>query len=86
MKCGFSIGYSIGRKYQPIWGLVSVSDLNQNSSFGRTLGIRGARPPLGTTFLVPKVLLLKDITHMIWKNDKEIAYRMPITTLIGLMP
>ena len=35
MKCGFIIGYSIGWKYQPIW--VSVSDLNQNSGFGRTL-------------------------------------------------
>ena len=29
------IGYGIGRKYRPIW--VSVSDLNQNSGFGRTL-------------------------------------------------
>ena len=35
LKCGFSIGYGIGRKYQPI--LVSVSVLNQNSGFGRTL-------------------------------------------------
>ena len=32
---GFCIGYSIGRKYRPIW--VLVSDLNQNSGFGRTL-------------------------------------------------
>ena len=31
------IGYSIGQKYQPIWVSVSVSDLNQNSGFGRTL-------------------------------------------------
>ena len=35
MKCGFSIGYSIGRKYQPILVSVSVSDINQNSGFGR---------------------------------------------------
>ena len=35
MKCGF--GYNIGRKYRPIWVSVSVSDLNQNSGFGRTL-------------------------------------------------
>ena len=37
MKCGFSIGYGIGRKYWPIW--VSVLDLNQNSGFGRTFCI-----------------------------------------------
>ena len=35
LKCGFGIGYGIGRKYQPIW--VLVSDRNQNSGFGRTL-------------------------------------------------
>jgi hypothetical protein len=35
LKCGFGIGYGIGRKYPPI--LVSVSDLNQNCGFGRTL-------------------------------------------------
>ena len=34
---GFGIGYGIGQKYPPIWVLVSVSDLNQNSGFGRTL-------------------------------------------------
>ena len=33
MKCGFSIGYSFGQKYLPIWVSVSVSDLNQNSGF-----------------------------------------------------
>ena len=38
LKCGFGIGYGIGRKYQPIQVSVSVSDLNQNSGFGRTLG------------------------------------------------
>ena len=37
LKCGFGIGYGIGRKYQPIWVSVSVSDGNQNSGFGRTL-------------------------------------------------
>ena len=37
MKCGFGIGYGIGRKYLPIWVLVSVSDLNQNSGFSRSL-------------------------------------------------
>ena len=41
LKCGFGIsfgiGYGISRKYQPIWVSVSVSDLNQNSGFGRTL-------------------------------------------------
>ena len=37
MKCGFGIGYGIGRKYRPIWVSVSVSDLNQNSGLGRTL-------------------------------------------------
>ena len=35
LKCGFGIGYGIGRKYQPIQ--VSVSDRNQNSGFGRSL-------------------------------------------------
>ena len=33
--CSFGIGCGIGRKYLTIW--VSVSDLNQNSGFGRTL-------------------------------------------------
>ena len=28
----------VGQKYQPIWVSVSVSDLNQNSGFSRTLG------------------------------------------------
>ena len=37
MKCGFSIGYFISRKYLPIWVSVSVSDLNQNSGLGCTL-------------------------------------------------
>ena len=38
MKCGFGIGYGIGRnKYQPTWVSVSVLDRNQNSGFGRTL-------------------------------------------------
>jgi hypothetical protein len=37
LKCGFGIGYSIGRKYPPILVSVSVSDLNQNFGFGRTL-------------------------------------------------
>ena len=37
LKCGFNIGYGIGRKYRPIWVSVSVSGLNQNSGFGRTL-------------------------------------------------
>ena len=35
LKCGFGIGYGIGRKYWPIQ--VSVLDLNRNSGFGRTL-------------------------------------------------
>ena len=35
--CGFGIRYGIGRMYRPIWVLVSVSDLNQNSGFDRTL-------------------------------------------------
>ena len=35
LKCNFGISYGIGQKYLPIW--VSVSDLNQNSGFGRTL-------------------------------------------------
>ena len=35
LKFGFGIGYGIGPKYRPIW--VSVSDLNQNSGFDRTL-------------------------------------------------
>ena len=37
---GFGIGYGIGRKYRPIRVSVSVSDLNKNSGFGRSL----ARP------------------------------------------
>ena len=35
LKWGLGIGYGIGLKYWSIW--VSVSDLNQNSGFGRTL-------------------------------------------------
>ena len=34
---GFGIGYSIGRKYQPIWVSVLVLDRNQNSGFCRSL-------------------------------------------------
>ena len=37
MTRGFSIGYGIDQKYQPIWVSASVSDLNQDSDFGRTL-------------------------------------------------
>ena len=37
LKCGFGIGYGIGRKYRPIWVSVWVLDLNQNSGFGRIL-------------------------------------------------
>ena len=37
LKCSFGIVYGIGQKYQLIWVLVSVSDLNQNSGFGRIL-------------------------------------------------
>ena len=29
--------YGVGQKYRPIWVSVLVSDLNQNSGFGRTL-------------------------------------------------
>ena len=35
--CGYGIGYGIGRNYRPIRVLVSVSDWNQNSGFGRSL-------------------------------------------------
>ena len=34
---GFGIGYSIGRKYQPIRVSVSILDLNQKSGFGHSL-------------------------------------------------
>ena len=37
LKCSFSIGYSIGRKYLPIWISVSVLDLNQSKGFGHTV-------------------------------------------------
>ena len=37
LKCG----YGIVQKYWPIWGLVSVSELNQNSDFDRTLLLLG---------------------------------------------
>ena len=37
LNYGFGIDYGIGQKYLPIWVSVSVSDLNQNSGFGRTL-------------------------------------------------
>ena len=37
LKCGFDISYGIGQKQWPIWVLVFVSDLNQNSGFGGTL-------------------------------------------------
>ena len=36
LKCGFGIGYGIGRKYRTTW--VLGLDLNQNSGFDRTLG------------------------------------------------
>ena len=39
LKFSFSIGYGIGPKYLPIWVLVSVLNLNQNSGFIRTLNI-----------------------------------------------
>ena len=35
MKCLFSTGYDIGRKYQPIWVSVLVLDWKQNSVFRR---------------------------------------------------
>ena len=35
LECGFSIGYSIGRKYRSIWVSVSELDLNQNNGFSR---------------------------------------------------
>ena len=38
LKCGFGIGYGIGRKYWPICVSVSASERNQNSGFGCTLG------------------------------------------------
>jgi hypothetical protein len=34
---GFGIDYGIGRKYWPIRVSVLVSDVNQNSGFGRSL-------------------------------------------------
>ena len=37
LKCSFSIGYGIGRKYLPTWVSVLVLDRNQNSGFGCTL-------------------------------------------------
>ena len=36
-KYGFGIGYGTGQKYPPIWVAVSVSNLDQNRGFGRTL-------------------------------------------------
>ena len=35
---GYGIGYGIGQNYRPIRVSVSVSDRNQNSGFGRSLG------------------------------------------------
>ena len=35
--CGFGIGFGIGRKYRPIRVSDSLSGLNQNSGFGRSL-------------------------------------------------
>ena len=34
LKFGFGVGYSIERKYRPIWVSVLVLHLNQNSGFG----------------------------------------------------
>ena len=34
LKFGFAMGYGIRWKYRPIWLLVSVSDLNENSGLG----------------------------------------------------
>ena len=48
--CGFGIGFGIGRKYWPIRVSVSVSDLNQNSGFGRSLGDE----PLSPDEVMPK--------------------------------
>ena len=39
MKCGFCIGYGIGRKYQPLLVSVLLLDLKQNSGFGCTLHV-----------------------------------------------
>ena len=36
--CGFGIGYGISQNHWPIRISVSVSDRNQNSGFGRSLG------------------------------------------------
>ena len=37
LKCSLGICYGMGQKYLPIWVSVLVSDLIQNSDFGRTL-------------------------------------------------
>ena len=37
LKCGFGIGYGIGRKYRPICDLFLVLDLNQYRGIGHTL-------------------------------------------------
>jgi hypothetical protein len=48
---GFGIGFGIGRKYRPIRVSVSVSGLNQNSGFGRSLAAGKVCDALGAQFV-----------------------------------
>ena len=59
MKWYFGIGYSNGRKYQPIWVLFLILDLNQNSALGRTLP--------ASPFILPMV-----ISNVDMKTNKSV--------------
>ena len=59
LKWYFGIGYSNGRKYQPIWVLFLILDLNQNSALGRTLP--------ASPFILPMV-----ISNVDMKTNKSV--------------
>ena len=87
MKCGFGIGYGIGQKYQPIW--VSVSDLKQNSGFGRTLPLWPPRPPIppsppGSAGPDPSTFGSGANTHSGNKHEIVAGHAMAICQAAGL--
>ena len=78
LKCGFGIGYGIGRKYWTNWVSVLVSDLNQNRGFGRTLFFndvqqqkRCGKFPLFVLFLLSTTINLVNLvgisTHCLYR-------------------
>ena len=73
LKCG--IGFGTGRKYLPFWVMVSVSDLTQNSGFGRTL-IRGLLLELPFKILCFCSSFDSDVcfrNHVLFNRDIELS-------------